>query len=150
LLLEQLPEEQEMKNLLTQVRGASLAVLEIYLSRMWLAHGESVSFVAYLLGPGGEPAVELQICCHHSTTSKERSRSAVHLLHTQHRSVDASSMNHHCRFILLYSLPGSVVALRVHDMVAVELEDEVLYQGRNRRHTTPFGKLAPRSIVVGG
>lgn len=101
LLLEQLPEEQEMKNLLTQVRGASLAVLEIYLSRMWLAHVESVSFVAYLLGPGGEPAVELQICCHHSTTSKERSRSAVHLLHTQHRSVDASSMNNHCRFILL-------------------------------------------------
>jgi hypothetical protein len=31
------------------------------------------------------------------------------------------------------------VALRVRDMVAVELEDEVPYQGRNRRHTTPFG-----------
>jgi hypothetical protein len=111
---------------------------------------EHLSFVVYLLGPGGEPAVEFQICCHHSMTSKERSRSAVHLLHTQHRSVDASSMNNHCRFILLYSLPGSVVALRVRDMVAVELEDEVPYQGRNRRHTTPFGKLAPRSIVVGG
>lgn len=46
LLLEQLPEEEETKNLLTQVRGGSLTVLEIYVPRMWLAHVESVSFVA--------------------------------------------------------------------------------------------------------